>query len=229
MPSCYFCEAFDAEWVHQLDWARSTFRLYGKGHTFGGSVDFCDRCEELYRAGDDEALVAIERRTRELDDAAAVAEEIRKPLAVLRGADLGAVRLDSLLPPGAADLRAAGFTPIGFLTGAEDIAQVWPHEHRRSVPQTEPERLAEGEHRYWLVRSPWPSIDVHEVFELMWPWVEHRAAFLKPGQLFARIGVEDKQRRQAAVAAFLALPEPAVLALRRHESDDDDQSDLPPE
>lgn len=226
MPSCYICAAREAEWVHRLDPQKQSFRQYGKGYTFGGRVDFCDRCEDLYNRGADEALIELAARARELVDPAAVDEEIRNPLAVLRAADLGAVRLDDLLPPGVAELRAAGFTPIEFLTGSVDVVHGWPDEHRRSVPETRPDWQDEDDQQCWLVRSPWPSVDVDEVFELMWPWVEERAPFRPANRHAARIGPDDHRSRQAAVAAFLALPEQDVLALR--DADSGGQSDLPP-
>ena len=123
MVSCAICDAGVAEWVHQLDAMKSHFTEYGKGHVWASQVAFCDRCEQLYRAGDDEGLVRLQ--VGDWDGSTEASDEtIGKPLAVFQDAELGVIRLNDLLPPGAPDLRSAGFTPVEMLTGEHEIARV---------------------------------------------------------------------------------------------------------
>jgi len=64
---------------------------------------------------------------------------------------------------------ADGFTPIENLTGVFWIAEVWPEEHRRSVPETRTEwaGLQPGE-RVWFLRSPWAGLSVGEALSVVW-------------------------------------------------------------
>lgn len=80
--------------------------------------------------------------------------------------------------PGVAALRAEGFQPVEQHTGAVWLAGVWPHQHRRSVPETRPAWLDDDEcdGRLWLVRSPWPAFTVEDVIRILWPWVERDRA-----------------------------------------------------
>jgi hypothetical protein len=198
---CAFCDADTAEWVHQLDPAKAQFTEYGKGHVWASNVAFCERCEQLYRAGEDEELVHLQ--VGDWDGSAeAIDETIRKPLAVFREADQGPVRLDDLLPPGAAELRAAGFMPVEMLTGEFEIAGVWPWQHRRSLPETREDWVEDAvDGRFWLVRSPWPSVDVRDVVRLLWPWVEAREG---------RNPYRDQQQHLELVRQFLSLDEDSV-------------------
>lgn len=92
--SCAFCDNDAVRWVHALDPKLVQYRVYGKGHTLPTFWTLCDRCEQLYRAGDADAVVTVmmtanqwSSRTRGSDD---IDEHVRKPLAVFTRADLGA-------------------------------------------------------------------------------------------------------------------------------------------
>jgi hypothetical protein len=88
--SCAICGRGDVVWVHPLDAAKVRYRAWGKGHTLPTFWALCDGCEDLYRVGDDETLVARMGEGREpfID----VGEEARIPLAVFRSADRGGRR-----------------------------------------------------------------------------------------------------------------------------------------
>jgi hypothetical protein len=76
---------------------------------------------------------------------------------------------------GVAELRAEGFEPIEEHTGALWVADVWPDDDKRSVPETRPYWLAnetQTHDRVWLLRSPWPTLTVREVFAVLWTWIE---------------------------------------------------------
>lgn len=206
--SCTICHDPQAEWVHVLDWEKSHFTLYGKGHVWANTQRFCDRCEALYRSGDDETLVLLQARTQGVRDEA-VDEEIRKPLAVLRAAHQRTVPFNDLLPPGAGKWRSAGYTPIDELTGTVEIARVWPEHARRSAPETREDFLAyRVDGKFWLVRSPWPALGVDDVMQLLWLWVEEQAS-TSAGVL------PDDEARLDVVRQFFALDEQVVLTLRR--------------
>ena len=52
----------------------------------------------------------------------------------------------------------------------DTLGPLWPERDRISR-----EALGDTEvdpDDRWLVRSPWPSLDVREVLEVLWPWVE---------------------------------------------------------
>jgi hypothetical protein len=78
--------------VHPLHADLVGYRKYGKGHTLPNFWCICQRCEDLYGAGDDEDLVDIMKASRgwywDSDDD--IEECLRKPLAVFRRADKGA-------------------------------------------------------------------------------------------------------------------------------------------
>jgi len=90
--SCPFCGSTKVTWLHPLDRALVTFTVFGKGHTLPHFWTLCDRCEQLYRAGDDEAILRLavaegswaERTLIDVD------EQVRRPFEVFRRADLGA-------------------------------------------------------------------------------------------------------------------------------------------
>ncbi len=77
--------------------------------------------------------------------------------------------------PGVAELRRLGFEPVEEYTGALLVAEMWPDDHRRFVPETR-ERWLEQEPelggRLWLLRSPWVGWTLHETFAAMWSWLE---------------------------------------------------------
>ena len=59
--------------------------------------------------------------------------------------------------PGVAELRKLGFEPVEEYTGALLVAEMWPDEHRRFVPETRElwlEQEPELSGRLWLLRSP---------------------------------------------------------------------------
>lgn len=202
---CYFCGS-PAEWVHQLDEDKNSFTMYEKGTTFGTEIPVCEQCEGFYREGQDEVL--IERLVQFQQTAAEdVDETARKPLRVLRAADLGAVvAVDDLLPPGAAELRAQGFTPVEELTGLACIGELWPVDHRRGVPETRPNRGGSSPGgMFWLVRSPWEWITTDDLISTMMWWVD---GGLPPEG--GQIGLLIRER----IARFLAFDEQAIHQMR---------------
>ena len=100
--------------------------------------------------------------------------------------------------PGVLAIRRLGFEPVEEYTGALWVADVWPAEHRRSVTETRDfllTSLPETAGRVWLLRSPWPSLTLREVFNAMWRWVERPDVEYDP----------ETVRRRAS--EFLMLPE----------------------
>jgi hypothetical protein len=92
---CAFCGSSDVKWIHPLAADRVRYREYGKGHTLPTFWTLCDRCEDLYAAGDDQAAIEV-MRTSPLWNWASdedLDERVRQPLAVFRRADKGARRL----------------------------------------------------------------------------------------------------------------------------------------
>src|SRR4051794_495983 len=59
--SCAFCSTRDVTWVHPLTRNRVTVQVYGAEHTLPGFWALCDRCEEIYASGDDDAAIEIMR------------------------------------------------------------------------------------------------------------------------------------------------------------------------
>lgn len=96
---CATCHAPSPSWLHPLDEGRAAYRAWGKGYTLPMAWCLCDSCEALYQAGDDEALIAVMAAKARVEDQVVdgrvgeydvVEEEFRKPVRVLRRADLGA-------------------------------------------------------------------------------------------------------------------------------------------
>jgi hypothetical protein len=92
--TCAFCSSGAVRWVHALDPNLVRYRVYGKGHTLPTFWTLCDRCEQLYIAGDSASAVAVMMSTDEWacritgdDD---IDECVRQPLDVFARADLGA-------------------------------------------------------------------------------------------------------------------------------------------
>ena len=109
---------------------------------------------------------------------------------------------------GVNELISAGFTPVESCTGLIAIWRAWPQDHRRSVRETRPWCLEEDtDGAVWLVRSPWQSIPLADVFNLLWAELERRDAM-------TRVGDELDQARDV-----LAMPEAAALALVRGAAD----------
>jgi hypothetical protein len=189
--ACAMCGTRDVAWVHPLDSEKTQFRMWDKRHTLASFWALCDRCEGLYQAGDDEALVGLmSGRSRYLD----VEEEVRKPLAVFRAADRGARRLAE--PPAeVVRLREQGFEPLHGYTGfADELGPAWPVDLRVELSaEVEPD-----EERRWFVRSPWPSISIPEVLALLYPVVMQRA--------------DNTELRPTDVREVLSWPEDRALA-----------------
>ena len=77
--------------------------------------------------------------------------------------------------PGVAALRKLGFEPVEEYTGALLVAEMWPDEHRRSVPETREAWLEDEPElggRLWLLRSPWVGWTLRETFNAIWRWLE---------------------------------------------------------
>ena len=77
--------------------------------------------------------------------------------------------------PGVAELRSVGFEPVEEFTGALLVAEMWPDEHRRFVPETRQRWLDEEPElagRLWMLRSPWAGWTLSETFSAMWRWLE---------------------------------------------------------
>lgn len=122
-PRCVFCVEGAARWVHRLD-------VENVEYAPRDIAPACVRCERLYQAGDDDALVAVWERAWEQVQPG-VDYNLRIRLAAYRRADLGAIPLTEWWPPGVAELVARGFTPLEDLTGDFEIASEWPEPHRR--------------------------------------------------------------------------------------------------
>jgi hypothetical protein len=73
---------------------------------------------------------------------------------------------------GAPALVAAGFEPLESFTGDIWITDDWPSGHKRSLPESRPDRLpdCEGE-QVWFVTSPWPSLTPRQVLNLVWAYL----------------------------------------------------------
>jgi hypothetical protein len=215
---CELCHAGEGEWVHQLDPAKLEFRKYGKGHTWADQVRVCERCDQLLRDQEFEALVALQVGVDPLTPGA-IEEEIRKPFAVYCAAYLRTVSRDDLLPLGVRALRSEGFVPVGELTGEPDFAQGWPVQHRRSIPETRPLKgLGEwtiDDELFWLIRSPWPNISLTDAFEVVWDYVHLRGPIVD-----SRI---DPDQQRAAIGEFASLDESRIAALiaRRRAQEDE--------
>ncbi|MGN6722707.1 MAG: hypothetical protein ACTHJM_08855 [Marmoricola sp.] len=152
---CTICGEQSGQWVYELHADKRAFRIYGEGYTYGADLALCDECRGLWDSGDDAS--ATERFARSDNRHSDQPEVI---IGVLRRATAGVQPqhyLD-LLPPGVVELQAEGFTMIDSLTGLTEVADFWPSEHRRSLPETRPEWLEEGRTEFWMVRSPSPEL-----------------------------------------------------------------------
>jgi hypothetical protein len=203
---CELCRALDVEWVHELDPAKSSFRQYGKGQVWASRIHVCDRCDQLYRDGEFEALVSLQVGDGRLADDV-IDETIRKPFAVYRAAHQRVLAYDDVLPAGVRALREEGFVPVAELTGNQNVAQAWPSGHRQSVPETRQEWLdsLSDDRLFWLIRSPWPGISVSDAFSVLWDYVHPRAPVVGH-----RI---DPDQERAAIAEFASLDEGYVASL----------------
>jgi len=167
---CLFCGAADwtwvyllgnePDWVQQLDWSLSW-------HAF-----LCDACHDLYERGDDETLVRVylDQPEPEADE-----DQARQWVRVVRArqSEPPIPRADAVVP-GVDNLARQGFTPIENLTGACELAVVWPEEHRRSIPEVRSWALEDEvlQGRLWAVRPPWPGWTFDDVFIYLWSVVD---------------------------------------------------------
>ena len=97
------------------------------------------------------------------------------------GEDDRRLRAALIAVPGVLDLEAEGFTAIETLMGNVDLAASWSPDHLRWVrdtryevdPDEDVEDLTPGfqDGRLFMVRSPWPSIDLDTVIKLMFRWL----------------------------------------------------------
>lgn len=150
--SCTFCQSSDTVWQHDLNASLSTFRtMFGKGTVWGNSHKLCDRCEQLYNAGEYAALARLQTaKPPSYNDELA---DHLIGLAAFCRADRGLRELERPdFPP--------GFEPWEEYTGADFVFGIWP-EHRRAVVDS-----------VELVASPWPSLDLAAVFRVLWTWGE---------------------------------------------------------
>ena len=100
--------------------------------------------------------------------------------------------------PGVAELRRLGFEPVEEYTGALLVAEMWPDERRRFVPETRESWLEDEPQlggRLWLLRSPWAGWTLRETFNAMWRWLERSGAG------------DDREYVLAGVADFLRWDE----------------------
>jgi hypothetical protein len=210
--------------MHTLDPDKSHFRMYGKGHVFASEIALGESCEQLYRAGDDEALVAADVHSSGLSPDQ-IHEEIRKPLQVFRAADTAVQSMADWRPPGAHELIGQGFIPLEDLTGDEEIVHVWPADHRYDVAETRtraPSLDPTDDGRYWLVRSPWPAVSTEDVIDLVWEWEADHCP-----QRSGRITDENRARRAAARREFFQLDTAAVRELQRARAERRGETDSP--
>jgi hypothetical protein len=133
---------------------------------------------------------------------------VRAPLVPLGGL-FGPHTTATAVSPGAESvagveqLMREGYEPVENYTGAVWVAELWPGEHRRSVPETRTSWLDdELDGRLWLVRSPWATLTLDEVFALLWRWVE------RDHQL-------DNDIWRERVAEVLAWSQPQAVAWHR--------------
>ena len=204
--SCAFCGSHGVVWLHPLAEDLVGYREYGKGHTLPSFWALCERCEGVYRSGDDDAAVEVMRssaRSGVGDDD--VAECIRKPLAVLRRADLGPRQFDP--EPSAVDeARRRGLVPLRELTGvAEDLGPLWPAEHVLWLEELGAVIGEEGYdevHDRWLVRSPLRPLSARQAVSALWRWVDQQRL---PTQ-------RPLEECRPSVVEFFSLSESAVMS-----------------
>jgi hypothetical protein len=103
---------------------------------------------------------------------------------------------------GVVDLRREGFEPIEEYTGAVEVARLWPEGHRRAVAETRAEWLedATSDGRLWLVRSPWPSLNLRDCLNVLWTWAERDGARLDSELWRGRVSEALEWDDAAAVA-----------------------------
>jgi hypothetical protein len=202
---CLFCGSRDWTWVYLLgnepDWIKQL------GWTFGWHVFMCDACHDYYEGGDDASLVRahLNQPEPEADESEAV-QWVRVVRA--RQSEPAIPRAEAIVP-GVDDLVREGFTPIENLTGAHELAVVWPEAHRRSIPEVRAWALEDEalQGRLWAVRPPWPGWTFDDVFTYLWSLVDHYP--------------EPQQRLDAAAKALHADESEARQQLQRARARDD--------
>jgi len=119
-----------------------------------------------------------------------------------------------------ADFRADGFEPIASLCGELDLADFWPDQHRRVVPDprmpeaTSPDAIPGAPERLiYLVRSPWQSVSNEEAVGLLQRWLR-KASPRVDGEL----GTERRARLEPVVSKFLSQDESWIRAYREGHS-----------
>lgn len=161
---CVFCQSPDTVWQHDLDMSLTSFRMmFGKGTIWADSQTLCDRCEQLYNAGEYAALARSQTADPPLYD-----DELADHLIGLAGfcrADRGVRQLEQTNHP-------PGFEPWEEHTGADWVFGVWPEQRRAVVDGVE------------LVASPWPSLDLTAAFRVLWTWAGRD---LTPASRVARV------------------------------------------
>jgi hypothetical protein len=166
------------EWVEHLNWQ------------IGWQIALCDRCHQDYLSDRDDALARawLEDQRGDGSEARQVVEVVRA-----RQSEPPIARSEAIVP-GVAEVIAAGFTPIENLTGMVEVALVWPEEHRRSIPEVRPWALEDErlQGQLWSVRSPWPDLNLEDVFLCLWSVVDAH---------------EDPDERLRAAAEVLRWPE----------------------
>ena len=192
---CTICGEQSGQWVYELDPDKREFSMYGRGYTYGADMVLCDDCRGLWDLDEDSAVIARFASSDDHDS-----DQAELIVSVLRSATAGVQpqHYIDLLPPGVAELQAQGFTMIDSLTGLADVADFWPIEHRRSLPETRPEWLEDGRTEIWMVRSPSPELVPGDYLNAMFLIAD--AAPRSPGNYLRSVA-------DAAEAVFAMAPE----------------------
>ncbi|MDM7855666.1 hypothetical protein [Cellulomonas alba] len=189
---CSVCGAAPTAWLAHLDADRSWFGVPGDRRSWGTRVDLCDECRALVEAGDVEAVVA-RLAARDGDDG-----DRTPAAAALCAAFVSAVAVADWLPPGVVAAVPDGFVELGELTGWLDLANAWPAEHVRRVPETREDHLRYADSdEVVLVRSPWPGVDVGDVVSYLISWADQHEAFVS-----GDVTPERRERERAIVRDF---------------------------
>lgn len=103
--------------------------------------------------------------------------------------------------PGATELLAEGFVPLGSLTGGTWVAEAWPDEHRRVMPETRAALLTDmDDGKVWFVRSPWSGISPANALALVYVsqsrtdpdvWLDEASAILRLDEVTASSRVQE--------------------------------------
>ena len=118
----------------------------------------CPACVDLIQGG---AYAELAARLQGWEDSPAIADRI--------GRHLVSISPIPEQPTEIARLWSQGYRPLHGVTGVgADLGPLWPEGLTLQLPVA----LEEDDDFLWYVRSPWPSITVAEVIELLWPWVE---------------------------------------------------------